>query len=161
MHPQLFRGSKQGFTLQDPMAVGPYWEREQLGRTLATLDWNRDGRMDLVANHLDWPIALLSNQSPSQNWIQFELVGVTCERDAIGAEIRIECGDDQWVAWQTGGDGYMCSNESIVHFGVGESNSVRRVAIKWPSGKTQVHDNIPFNARYLAIQGSDSLFRRW
>ncbi len=90
MQPQLLRGSRRGFTLEDQKSAGRYWQREQLGRTLAMLDWNRDGRIDLLANHLDAPVSLLQNDSQAQNWLQLELVGVTSERDAIGAEVRVE-----------------------------------------------------------------------
>ena len=87
MRPQLFEGSRQGFSIVKPLrsANKTFWSRETLGRTLALIDWNRDGRMDLIANHLDQPVALLENQTQikSGKGIQFELVGTASERDAI------------------------------------------------------------------------------
>jgi len=81
MRAQLFRGGKGEFVLQDAAVAGAYWQREQLTRTLAMLDINRDGRMDLVANHLDQPIAILENNCRSEQWLQIELVAMaTCVR---------------------------------------------------------------------------------
>jgi hypothetical protein len=125
------------------------------------LDWNRDGRIDMVANHLDAPVALLRNDSPAQNWLQLELVGVSSERDAIGAEVRVKAGGERWTAWQTGGDGYMCTNEPVVHFGVGQAGAIDRVVLSWPNGQVQTFENVQPNARYLVIQGEEELFRRW
>ncbi|MCS7468985.1 FG-GAP-like repeat-containing protein [Stieleria sp. ICT_E10.1] len=160
MIPQLFHGSRQGFQLQDRSTAGEYWQQQQLGRTLATLDWNRDGKMDLVANHLDQPVAMLQNVSASQHWIQFELIGVDCERDAIGAKVRLRAGQDRWSGWQTGGDGYMCSNEPVVHFGVGSAEFIDQVEIRWPDGRTETFENVDTDIRYLAIQGADALEQR-
>nr|WP_286178174.1 FG-GAP-like repeat-containing protein [Rhodopirellula sp. JC639] len=161
MAPQLFHGGREGFRLQDPAAAGDvYWQREQLGRTLATLDWNRDGKMDLVAGHLDQPVALLQNDSDTQHWIQFELIGVDGERDAIGAEVRVKAGQESWTGWQTGGDGYMCSNEPVLHFGIGAAESIDEVQIRWPGGKMQTFENVVADARYLVIEGARQLEER-
>ena len=153
MLPQLFRGGAGAFVLQETPSSGPYWQRKAVGRTLATLDWNRDGRMDLLANHLDQPIALLQNDSETQNWLQLELVGVTSEREAIGAKVDIDAGGDHWTGWQVGGDGYMCSNEPVIHFGLGTVSAITQVEIDWPSGRTQLLPNLKPNHRYLVIEG--------
>ena len=130
MRPQLFEGSRQGFSIVKPLrsANKTFWSRETLGRTLALIDWNRDGRMDLIANHLDQPVALLENQTQikSGKGIQFELVGTASERDAIGATLTVKQGDQIWTAWQTGGDGFLCTNQNQIHLGVGELEKSNR-----------------------------------
>jgi len=158
MQPQVMRGSEQGFVLQSHQEVGDFWTRKSIGRTLAMLDWNRDGRMDLVANHLDRPVALLENQSEAKNWIQLELVGTTSERDAIGAEVSIIANGERWTGWQTGGDGLMATNEQILHFGVSESDLVETIEVRWPSGSTQVFEDLPVNNRYLVIENHEEIF---
>ncbi|WP_442506463.1 FG-GAP-like repeat-containing protein [Novipirellula sp. SH528] len=160
MQAQLLKGDQRGFTLQQPTAAGDYWQREQLGRALATWDWNQDGRMDLVANHLDQPVAVLQNNSDALNWIQLELIGTTSERDAIGAIATITAGPESWTAHRTAGDGYMVSNEAVLHFGIGNLTSLEHVEIQWPSGQIQSFDNVASNARYLLIEGASELYRR-
>jgi tetratricopeptide (TPR) repeat protein len=153
MPSQLLLGSPTGFRLQDASVAGPYWQKQQLGRTLALLDWDRDGKIDLLANHLDEPVALLGNGSTTGNWLQVELVGVSSERDAIGAEVVVESDDQTWHGWQTGGDGFMCTNEPIIHFGLGTSENITRLQVTWPSGRSEQFDGLKMNGRYLLIEG--------
>jgi tetratricopeptide (TPR) repeat protein len=160
MKPQLFRGGAAGFTLQPSDSLSAYWQRPQLGRTLATLDWNRDGKMDMVSNHLDYPVALLQNESETGNWLQLELVGTVSERDAIGARVVVEAGDQVWTGWQIAGDGYMCTNESIIHIGLGDQTTIDKVTIHWPSNDPQVFENVSGRHRYLAVQGQTILTQR-
>ncbi len=160
MLPQLFEGSRDGFLLHSDSKAGDYWSEKKLGRTLAMLDWNQDGRIDLLANHLDHPIALLQNDSPGGKWIQIELVGTTSEREAIGAEVQVVAGEERWTGWQIGGDGLMCSNEPVVHFGIGNVTKPVRVVIQWPSGLRTELSGLSVNRRYLVVEGEDTAFAR-
>ncbi|KAA5547310.1 RNA-binding protein [Roseiconus nitratireducens] len=151
MRPQLFRRDQKGFVAQAPESAGGYWEKKSLGRTLAQLDFNRDGRMDLVGNHLDRPIAVLKNDSQSGNWLQLRLVGVESERDAVGAIVRAQFGGRVRTVWQSSG-GYMVGNESILHIGLDQAKAVDELTVRWPSGKTQTFSGLPVNARLLIIE---------
>ena len=158
MLPQLFEGSPKGFQLHAPEEAGDYWNSKKLGRTLATLDWNHDGRIDLIASHLDQPIALLQNNSVGQNWLQVELVGTTSERGAVGAQVQVVAEDERWTGWQTGGDGLMCSNEPLLHFGIGDVKQPIRIEVLWPSGLRTVLNDLPVNRSYLVIEGQMNAF---
>ena len=160
MLPQLFEGSRDGFRLHSRDEAGAYWKTGKLGRTLATLDWNKDGRMDLIASHLDQPIALLQNNSASQNWLQVELVGTISERDAIGAEVQVVVEAERWTGWQIGGDGLMCSNESLIHFGIGDRMQAATLEVSWPSGLRTVLKDLSVNRRYLVVEGQLDAFVR-
>jgi len=119
-----------------------------------TFDYDSDGRMDLVSNHLDQPIGLLRNQTETGgNWLQIELQGIQSERDATGATVTVVRGEDRWVAWVTAGDGYMCTNESVLHFGVGDYQEIDRIEIDWPSGNRQVTEPVRVNQRFLVVEG--------
>ena len=158
MQPQLFLGGRRGFVVHDSSA-GEYWQNKFVGRTLLTLDFNRDGRMDLLANHIDAPTALLQNDTEAQSWIQLELIGVESERDAIGAVVEVEVGKQRWTGWQIAGDGHMCTNEPIVHFGIGQATFIDRITVTWPSGKEQKFEDVTPDSRYLLTEGGE-LFRR-
>jgi tetratricopeptide (TPR) repeat protein len=159
MRPQLFRGNADGFTLMEPnRASGQYWYDATLGRTLAVLDWNRDSKPDLIANHLDAPVALLENQTSGGNSIQFKLVGTKSERDAVGATLALTCGDQQWTGWLLGGHGFLCSNEQMLDFGVGSVAKIDRVEVHWPSGIIEEFANLDVNQRYLIVEGDGLVF---
>ncbi len=154
MQSQLYRGSPKGFLLQNESTAGVYWKRKHLARTLVTFDYDSDGRMDLVSNHLDQPIGLLRNQTETGgNWLQIELQGIQSERDATGAPVTVVRGEDRWVTWVTAGDGYMCTNESVLHFGVGDYQEIDRIEIDWPSGNRQVTEPVRVNQRFLVVEG--------
>lgn len=158
MQAQLLRGDRSGFKLEQPETNGEYWQQKQLGRSLAIWDFNRDGRMDLVANHLDQPVAVLQNNSETQNWLQLRIVGSDSERDAIGTEVTITAGPESWTAQRIAGDGYMVSNEPILHYGIGKIESLDLITVHWPSGAVQSFENTPSNARYLVVEGSNELY---
>lgn len=161
MRPQLFRGEPGRFTSVIPN--GPrddYWTTPTLGRTLAVLDFNRDQKMDLVSNHLDVAAALLENQTGGGNCLQLELVGTTSERDAIGTTVTVTCGDQVWTSWVAGGDGFLCTNEAVVDFGLGSADKVDRVQVTWPTGQSQEFQGIAANTRVVIIEGDDAFFVR-
>ncbi|OYP36966.1 FG-GAP-like repeat-containing protein [Rhodopirellula sp. MGV] len=151
MLPQFFRGDGDRFNLETP--VGDYWSKPTLGRIMATLDWNLDGKVDLVLNHLDQPVALLENQTLSRNGVQFRLIGTDSERDANGAKLTIECGTESWTGWLVGGDGMLCTNEPIVDFGIAGHDQVDRAQITWPSGYVQELKDLDANRCYTVIEG--------
>ena len=136
MAPQLFRGTKSRFLPVPAKQAGAFWEQKSLGRTLASLDFNNDGRVDLLANSLDQNVALLKNESDSGNWIEIKLVGTQSERDAIGAKVTVRAGDHVLHGWQTSG-GYMNHDENVLRFGLAEHKAAKRISVKWPSGVEQ------------------------
>lgn len=171
MPPQLFAGGEDGFELRSPSSSpsssassnelgSSYWERPTLGRTMAVLDWNSDGKPDLVCNHLDEPVALLENQTTGGNALQLELVGVDSERDATGAVVTVLCGDQRWTTWVLGGDGFLCSNEAYLDIGIGSNEQIDEVLVQWPSGASQRLAGMRPNHRYLMIENQDAAFDR-
>lgn len=161
MQPQLFRGRAGAFEEIDPETLPPFWQLPALGRALARLDWDRDGQMDLAAMHLDQPFAMLHNETEIQgNWVQLELVGTTSERDATGAWVELTAGGETWHATITAGDGFLCSNEKLVAFGLGDARRIESLTVRWPSGATATWINLDPNTRYLCVEGRSDLVPR-
>lgn len=138
--------------------LGEFFQQKHLGRGLARLDWNRDGMDDVAVSHLEEPVGLLTNRTPTGNrFLKLQLRGVTSARDAIGATITVTCGTRTLVAQITAGDGYQASNERHLTFGLGASTVADQVDIRWPSGLTQTFKNLPGNAELLAVENAPSL----
>ena len=161
MLPQLFRGSRDGFSISRPFSQNDqnYWSDPALGRTLAILDWNCDGRIDLVANHLDQPVALLENQTQTgeRKSVRLELIGTESERDAVGASVKIQHANTVWSNWQIGGDGFLCSNQNEMHFGVGDIDLIETITIQWPSGSLQTFESVATGQSYLVVEDQNEL----
>lgn len=161
MPPQLLMNFGSRFELTEVQDESGYWSGEYLGRSMVSLDFNRDHLTDLIINHLDQPAALLENQTdtPGKS-LELELIGTSSERDAIGTRVTLSVSDNQaTTAWVTAGDGYLCSDEPTLKFGLGMNQDVDSLVINWPSGKNQTFRNVA-SGRYLAIEGQEQLFTR-
>jgi hypothetical protein len=131
-----------------------YWGQPHVGRSLAILDFNRDGLNDVVMTNVEEPSALLLNQTEVANhWLQVELVGTSSERDAVGAEVVLMGSKMTQHAWRVAGDGYLCSNEGIVAFGLGDDDVIERLTVSWPDGTTQELTDVAVDQRVIVVQG--------
>ena len=74
--------------------------------------------------------------------------------------MTLQCGDQAFVATVQTGDGYMCRNESVLFFGLGDVKRVDHVTIRWPSGSTQVVEDVIIDARMLVVEGEDAAWQR-
>lgn len=154
MPTQILKNERGVFRWLQSPSPGPYFDGKWVGRGLQSLDYNRDGKIDLVATHLDRPAALLENQTrPSNHYIEFELIGTKSERDATGAILRIECGDEFWVTAMIDGDGFFGSNEKLIHVGIAGHTSIDRVKVQWPSGTEEVFEGLKSDRRYRCVEG--------
>lgn len=152
MRPQIFENRNGEFTLAKCVS-SEFWDRATIGRGLLKLDWNRDGRLDLVATHHDEPAAVLENRTDTKyRWIQLMLVGVHSERDAIGARVSCWTSGGEQIDVVTTGDGFACKNESMLHFGLGDSERIDRLEVQWPTGTVQEIAIDQLDARYLLIE---------
>ncbi len=155
MRTQFFENAGEGkFTERFAKTLGPFFEREFLGRGLATLDWNRDRKQDVVISYLDAPAAVLTNHTSTKNHaISIQLVGTTVDREAIGTVIEANVGDRRLVSQLTAGDGYMASNERKLILGLRDHDQVERLQVNWTDGTSVVFDGLSADKDYIIVQG--------
>ncbi|HEX5151948.1 MAG TPA: CRTAC1 family protein [Parafilimonas sp.] len=87
--------------------------------------------------------------NPGQNnnrWINISLEGVTCNRAAIGARIKVtfkENGMERSVYHDVNSGGSFGANPLMQHIGIGQATSVDSIEIKWPlSNMVQVFKQV-------------------
>ena len=154
MPPQLFRNSGDARFTDVSQDAGQYFQGKYLGRGVARIDWNRDGRIDLVVVHQDRPVALLSNESQDiGNRVIIELHGVMSNRDAIGARIVIQAGDFTKSIQICGGGGYLVSNDPRQVVGLGDAEKIDVIEIRWPLGRIEKYEQLPVNSHLVFIEG--------
>ena len=157
---QLFRNMGDRFELIDVDDASGYWQRDHVGRALAKLDFDCDGRLDFVVTHVGETSALMLNRTESRNhWLQLELIGAVSERDAIGSRVVVRHADVELSAWLNAGDGFLCRNEQVLSFGVGDALNLDEMEIHWPSGRQQTFRGVKSDHRYLLVEGQEELFR--
>jgi tetratricopeptide (TPR) repeat protein len=158
MPPQLFAFRDGRGRLVPAETVGSYFEQEWLGRSVARLDWNRDGREDLLVGHLEDPTVLLTNVSPEAgNSLSLRLHGTDSPRDGTGASVRVRVGDRWQVRQVTAGDGYQASNEKQLIFGVGSAETIDELIIEWPAGTQERFSNLPSRRSLILSEGRGGL----
>lgn len=153
MRSQFFLGTGQPKWVElKSNELGPYFEQARLGRAMALIDFNRDGRQDFVATDLESSTSLLRNDSRSGNYITIRLVGTKSHRDAIGTNVTVVAAGAKWTQQLTAGSGYMASNEKVLHFGIGTAQRVDRIDLDWPAGTRETHSNLHANTQWIAIE---------
>ena len=154
MPPSLYRNIRGTMELLPSETVGEYFTQATLGRSLATLDFDNDRKWDLIGSHLNGPPALLRNTCINQNhFIEMELIGVSVDRDAVGARVIIKSGHESWVDSVVVGEGYYSSNEKAIAIGLGGVAKIDRANVVWPDGSEQDLGEIAVDQRYVVVQG--------
>ncbi|EMI57534.1 ASPIC/UnbV domain-containing protein [Rhodopirellula sallentina SM41] len=144
------------FSIFDTARSGRYLSANHSGRALWTIDIDRNGKVDLVVTHQTEPVALLVNQTETDHHrIAFRLVGRSVSRDAIGAVVVVEQEDHRWTGVVSAGDGYLCSNERVVRFGLGANKMPVTVNITWPDGSEQRMDQVAVDREWTIVQGQE------
>jgi enediyne biosynthesis protein E4 len=117
------------------------------GRAVALADLEGRGVLDVVVANQKGPLLLYRNEvTPDRHWIGFDLEG-GCRSDggpegcsnrgAVGAQVALYWNGRQQLQEVTAGSGFCAQNQRRLHFGLGSQQSIDRVVIRWPSGKTQ------------------------
>ena len=155
MATQYYRNRGDGrFEPLEDAALGPHFEEKFLGRGLARLDWNRDGRPDAIITALDVPAVLLSNTTAETgSSLVLRLVATGGHRDAIGTRVRVEAGDTSRVVELTSGDGYLASNQRVLLLGLGGEVDSVRVEVMWPGRASQVFDELTVDREWTLVEG--------
>jgi hypothetical protein len=98
--------------------------------------------MDLYLVNYGEPNVLYRNNGNSNHWLIVKTVGTQSNRSGIGARIKVVTGGISQIREVDGGSGF-CSQDSLwVHFGLGSSETLDTLEIKWPGGKVQTLSNV-------------------
>ncbi len=125
---------------------GPGILERHAARGLAVGDYDNDGVLEVLINNQNEPPTLLKqSQAPAGNWILLELTGRRSNRAAIGARVRITAGGRTQIDEVRSGGSYLSQSDLRLHFGVGAATTIDQVEILWPSGATQVLQDLQVN----------------
>jgi len=117
-------------------------------------DLDGDGDLDLVVNGFEEPILVYRNDVSTGNPLRIKLKGRVSNSGGIGTKIILDTnnGRKSMVRYVTGSRGFMSSSEPIVHFGLGNMDMAEKITIDWPSGITQILQDIPANFLYVIAE---------
>jgi hypothetical protein len=127
------------------------------GHAICFADFNNDGAVDILAimggavvgdSHAT---RLFANPGNDNDWLRVHLVGVKCNRPAIGARIKVTVTNNGGAPrsvykWVNSGGSFGASPFEQ-HFGLGPSGQIQGVEVEWPgnSSPPQTFRNVEKN----------------
>ena len=119
-----------------------------VGRGGVYLDYDSDGCLDIFLTNLRGRAHLLRNLCEWGNhWLQVTVEGTRSNRDGVGARITAVGDDLRMTREVAAGASQIGQNMLTAHFGLGKSEKVDSVIVRWPSGQVQVLENVVADQR--------------
>jgi hypothetical protein len=107
-------------------------------------DLDGDGRVDVVVLNSRREPTILRNESPAgHHWIQVHLRGTSTNRYAVGSRIRVTAGGRTQLDEVHSGRGYQGHFGLRLHVGLGSSDRVDRIEVRWLGGGVTLLEDVP------------------
>lgn len=126
-------------------------------RGLAFGDFDNDGGVDLLLNNAGGGARLLRNSGPRGHWLLVRLVDPEQGGNAYGTMVTVSSGRQKMRRVVAPAYSYQSSNDVRVHFGLGESEMIDELEVKWPDGTTETYSNIGSDQRIVITKGAGTL----
>jgi enediyne biosynthesis protein E4 len=124
-------------------------------------DLDNDGDLDLVINNINEPAFVYRNDRSSDNhYISIKLKGQGKNKFGLGAKITCYSGGRMQFIEQMPTRGYQSSVTEILHFGLGRSEIVDSLHVRWLDGKTETIYQVMANQTIILDQANASLVPR-
>ena len=126
------------------LPMGNDWgiEAAKVSYGAALADFDQDGDVDLIVNNAEEAPSLYRNDSTATHRVASRLQGEQ-NRFAIGSRVTVQTPDGmQQTRFLTTSQGYMSSDEPVLHFGLGKNESIAKLSITWPDGTSEAFENI-------------------
>jgi MYXO-CTERM domain-containing protein len=134
-------------------------------QSAAVGDLDGDGFPDVVAGFATNfntpsgnPDRLFLNAGNANNYIDVQLTGMTSNLDGIGARIEIVGEWGTQIRDVRAGESYGINNSRTAHFGLGTSEAIETLTVRWPSGQVDVAENPPVNVTVQITETCPDVF---
>jgi hypothetical protein len=152
--PQLFHNIGKGrfeeiVPIEDSALSTPL-----VGRGAAYADFDNDGDPDVLIAANNGRARLFRNDGGNaNNMLRVQMVGVTSNRDGIGARVDVTAGGDRrWQIVKTGSS-YLSQSELPLTFGLGRAATASTVRVTWPGGNVDTLSDVKANQQITIREG--------
>lgn len=135
---QFFLGDGKGQFTDISNTDAAFCGAVEITRALVLADLDTDGDLEMVVGNCRGPARIYENIAEKKgSWLQVRAIDKQLKRDVYGAVIRVHAGGR--VVRRTVGPGrsYISSSMITCHFGLGASQVIDRIEVKWPGGATE------------------------
>jgi enediyne biosynthesis protein E4 len=132
----------------------------------AYADLDNDGDLDIVVNNMNDKAFVFKNtlnddkKAQKNNFLRLKLKGKQANSLAYGAEVTAFFNGQKQVAQLASGRGYLSKSEDIIHFGLGQTNKVDSVLIRWTDGKYQKLTTPQLNQVISIVEDNQNIAER-
>jgi len=118
------------------------------GQSAALIDFDNDGRMDVVVASMGAPLLFYRNLSPNPgHWVGLRLVGPAGMRTPFGAKVFLRRDDGKTPVRELyPANGFRGQSDPRIHFGLGAAPRVPDVDVRWPDGKKELFKGLAIDA---------------
>lgn len=131
-----------------------------VSRGVALDDLDNDGDVDIVVLNLDDQPQVIRNATKNPNhFLQVQLVGKLCNRDAVGSLVTLQLGEKKVAQGVISGRGYQSHFGSRLTFGLGPKDEPVDLTVQWQGGKRQTFKALAADQYLLLIEGEPEPIR--
>ena len=149
-------GTDNGFTFFIP-STNIFPEDFTNAHTVASADWNRDGRIDFAVHNLgNHKIRMWENVTVNSNhWVEIELQGIVSNSQAIGSWVAVYCDHpaSPFRTYTALGEDYLSQSESALHFGLAQVTAIDSVVVTWPTGTSETWNGLDVDQLHTLTEG--------
>ncbi|MEX0647920.1 MAG: VCBS repeat-containing protein [Balneolaceae bacterium] len=112
------------------------------------VDLNNNGRLDLVVNNINEQPFIYRNEKPDEDtagYLKVKLNGEGLNSTGIGSKIIVYKNNEVFYREQMPVRGFQSSVDHVVHFGLGDHQTVDSLLVVWPDSRYEVLENIGAN----------------
>ena len=158
--PQLFWNDGDGRMIEVSEQTGGLFLKPLVARGLAVGDIDADGDLDVLLTTNGGPAYLLRNEGPTGRAVALDLTGKALNRDAIGAKVTAQVGEQEQVFMVRTGSSYLSHSPTTLTVGLGAAEQIDRLEIRWPDGTVEALEQLAAGARYEIAQGEGIVGKR-
>ncbi len=131
---QVLFNDGTGRLREEPARLGVAFATPFAARGAAPADFDRDGDVDLlVVRDADSPLLLRNDlPAPGSHWLKVRLEGSSVNREGLGATVEVEDRYGRQTRQMRRSRGYLSSGPAELVFGLGPSERVERLHVRWP-----------------------------
>lgn len=155
-HNELLLGLGNGTFIRDDE-----WQASSAplsSRAAITADLNNDGYLEIIVTNNNDPLQIFEIVSTEKNhWVGFDLFGDNLFTDVSGAQISVRSGEVNINRTANPREGFLSSEDTRLHVGLGNTVDTIDVTIDWPDGTESLFTELATDVYYRVNKAANSI----